>query len=132
MRQIFTLDARDNMLLEVTQDRFNLSSTAMRREIEALHTELERILVQKGVPYPKLKSALVPQLDRQEAGFIFDCREVGSSWYGRAIAGLMIPLLDKRVPQSVLHGDLLGQDQNFIFEVLEHFMVPARSFTFKH
>ena len=132
MRQIFTLDARDNMLLEVMQDRLNLDSTAMRREIEAMHSELERILVKKGVPYHKLKSALVPQPDRHEAGFIFDCREVGSGWYGRAIAGLVLPLLDKRVPQSVLHGDLLGQDQNFIFEVLEHFMVLARSFTFEH
>lgn len=132
MRQIFTLDARDNMLLEVMQDHLNLSSTAMRREIEALHTELERILARKGVSYQKLKSALVPQTDRHEAGFIFDSREVGSSWYGRAVAGLVLPLLDKRVPQSVLHGDLLGQDQNFIFEVLEHFMVLARSFTFRH
>lgn len=132
MRQIFTLEARDNLLLEVIQDRFGLSSGAMRREIEALHSELERILTRKGVPYNKLKSALVPQTDRHEAGFIFDSREVGSGWYSRATAALVLPLLDKRVPQSVLHGDLLGKDQNFIFEVLEYFMVLARSFKFEH
>ena len=132
MRQIFTLDARDNSLLEVTRDHLNLTPRAMRRQIENMHAELERILLKKGVPYPSLKSALVPQTDRHEAGFIFDSREVSSSWYGRTIAGLVLPLLDKRVPQSVLHGDLLGRDQDFIYEVLEQFMVFARSFTFGH
>lgn len=114
------------------RDQLNLTPRAMRREIESMHAELERILLSKGIPYPKLKSALVPQTDRHEAGFIFDSREVSATWYGRAIAGLVLPLLDKQVPQSVLHGDLLGRDQDFIYEVLEQFLVFARSFTFGH
>lgn len=132
MRQIFTIDSRDNFFLDVMREMLNLSDGDMRAEIEAMHAELVRILAGKGLPYQKFKYALVPQSDRHEAGFIFDSRAVDSTWYGAAVARLYLPLLDKRVPQSVMHGDLLGADQDFIFRVLEKFMVRTRSFTFEH
>jgi hypothetical protein len=44
----------------------------------------------------------------------------------------ILPLLDKRTTQSILVGDLLGDDQKLIFEILKESLVLKRSFTFKH
>ena len=132
MPTIFTLDARDNGMLEVMRDYFELDSDIVHREIHAMHVETQRVLAKKGVPYAELKPALVPATNRNEAGFIFDSRETGSVWYGYEVAKTMLPLLDRRTTQSVLCGDLLGKNQEVIFEVLNEFMVLARSFEFIH
>lgn len=119
-------------MLEVMRDYFNLDSNVMHREIQAMHVEVIKALAKKSIQYADLKSALVPATDRHEAGFIFDSNEICSSWYGREVAQLILPLLDKQSTQSVLCGDLLGDDQKIIFKVLNEFMVLARSFDFVH
>lgn len=129
---IFTIDARDNIMLEVMRDYFNLDTTAMHREIQQAHVETQRILEKKGIPYAKLKPALVPATNRNEAGFIFDSRKIDSGWYGYEVAKAILPLLNKQSTQSVLWGDLLGTDQQVIYEVLDEFMVLAQSFEFVH
>lgn len=119
-------------MLEVMRDHFNLNSIAMHHEIQAIHLDAQRVLVSKGLSYDGMKAALVPAADRNEAGFIFDSQEIESSWYGAAVARVILPLLDKRTTQSVLCGDLCGKDQDFIFRVLQEHMVFARSFEFIH
>lgn len=129
---IFTLDARDNVMLEVTRDYFELNSEVMHREIQAMHVEAQRLLATKGVAYAQLKPALVPATDRNEAAFIFDSRQTDSDWYGYEVAKVVLPLLDKRTTQSVLCGDLLSGSQELIFGLLNEFMVLAHSFEFIH
>ena len=129
---IFTLDARDNVMLEVMRDYFKLSPAVMHREIQGLHVTTQEILQSKKIAYAQLKSGLVPLTDRNEAAFIFDSQSIDSSWYGLEVAKATIPLFDKRSTQSVLCGDLIGRDQQFIFDVLKESLVLARSLTFVH
>lgn len=129
---IFTLDARNNVMLEVMRDYFELDSDTMHREIQGLHVETQRILTKKGLSYADLKPALVPATDRKEAGFIFDSQRIESSWYGYEVMKEILPLMDRQSTHSVLCGDLLSRNQQVIFEVLDEFMVLARSFEFIH
>lgn len=132
MEPIFTLDARDNVMLEVIRDYFKLTNPVVRREIQAMHRAMVEALTSKGLTYSKLRPALVPQSDRHEVGFIFDSQCIDSSWYGLEVARVLLPLLDKRTTQSVLSGDLLGNNQELIFDILDESLVLSRSFTFVH
>jgi hypothetical protein len=129
---IFTLNVRGNVFLEVVRDYFKLGNPRIKREIQSMHCTMHAALAAKGIDYAKLKAALAPSADRHEAGFIFDSTVIKSSSYGREIMQKILPLLDKRTTQSVLAGDLLGNDQKFIFEILTESMILSRSFTFKH
>jgi len=104
----------------------------MRREIQRLHGELIDILNSKGIKYENLRAALVPVMDRQEAAFIFDSTAFDSGLYGRETFQHVLPLLEPKTTQSLLVGDLLGEDQHLIVEILRESMVLSRSFTFKH
>ena len=113
MQPIFTLDARDNLMLEVMRDYFQLSNLVVRREIQAMHLQLQEVLASKGIKYADLRAGLVPSADHHEAGFIFDTQCIESSWYGLPVARAILPLLEKRTTQSVLCGDLPRQQSGF-------------------
>lgn len=129
---IFTLNARDNVMLEVTRNHLKLSTDVMHSEIQGAHIATQRVLMGKGVQYAKLKAALVPAADRNEAGFIFDSRLLESSAYGMEVAKAILPLLDRRTTQSVLCGDLIGNNQDLIFSLLQRFLVSRRALQFIH
>lgn len=114
------------------RDHFGIAAPRMRREIQALHNELIEILNSKGIKYESLRAALVPNMDRQEAALIFDSMACKSGLYGREIFEHLLPLLEPRSTQSILVGDLLGNDQQLAIDILRESMVLARSFTFKH
>ena len=132
MQPIHTVNSRSHVMLEILRDDFGLAGARMKREIQRLHREVVRVLATKNIDYASLRFALVPTMDRQEALFIFDSEETGSNLYGRDVFSHVLPLLDARTTQSILVGDLLGNDQRLIFEILRESMVLARSFTFKH
>jgi hypothetical protein len=119
-------------MLEVMRDYFGITASRMRSEIQGLHKELIKILDSKGIKYESLRSALVPVMDRQEAAFIFDSEAFDSGNYGRETFRYILPLLEPRATQSLLVGDLLGDDQQLIAEILRESIVPSRSLTFKH
>ncbi len=128
---IFTLNARGNILFEVTRDYFNLTDKHMHNEIQKMHTVVQQILATKKISYDKLKYALVPKTDRHEAGFIFDSQSL-DSWYGYEVAKIMLPLYNKDMTQSVLWGDLIGENQDMIFKLLDRSLVLSRPFKFTH
>ncbi|MDO8682561.1 MAG: hypothetical protein Q7N50_03670 [Armatimonadota bacterium] len=132
VQPILTLDARDNIMLEVMRDYFTLSDPQVHREIQAMHLIVQEILAEKGVSYPKLRSALVPSVDRHEAAFIFNSQKIGSSWYGYKFAEAVIPKLDCRSSHSVLCGDLIHENQELMFELLQESLLLAKSFEFVH
>jgi hypothetical protein len=132
MTTIFTLNTRSHVMLEVIRDEFELKPEQMRREIAALHTELLSVFRSKGIVYTDLRSALTPSTDRYEAAFLFDAHAFDSGLYGRETFNWILPLLDPRSTQSILHGDLDGNDQRLIFEILRESVAWSRSFTFRH
>jgi hypothetical protein len=129
---VFTINARGNIMLEVMRDYFSLDNAQMHREIRLMHSETVRLLKDKGVDYQKLGKALVPSTEKFEAAFIFDSQKITSGWYGLTVCELILPLLEKSSVCSVLCGDLLGKDQDFIFKIFCEHLVYQKSFEFKH
>ena len=132
MTPILTLNARSNVMLDVLKDEFGLRPDQMRREIAILHAELLSILSSKNIDYASLRSALTPSMNRHEAAFLFDSQAFESGLYGRETFNCLLPLLDQRSTQSILHGDLIGRDQQLIFDILRESVSWSRSFTFQH
>lgn len=129
---IFTLNARGNIFLETVREYFSLSSTAMHGEIQMLFAKAQLLLQSKGIKYAQLRSGLTPSADRNEAAFIFNAQSIDSPCYGFEIAKKIIPLHDKQSTQSVLCGDLIGDDKQLIFDILQESLVLARSFPLVH
>ncbi|MBK6388578.1 MAG: hypothetical protein IPF71_18460 [Rhodoferax sp.] len=63
---------------------------------------------------------------------MFDSQAFESGLYGRETFNCLLPLLDQRSTQSILHGDLIGRDQQLIFDILRESVSWSRSFTFQH
>ena len=97
-------------MLEVIRDHFGVTAPRMRHVIQGLHGELIKTLSSKGIKYESLRAALVPVMDRQEAAFIFDSTAFDSGLYGRETFDQVLPLLEPKATQSLLVGDLLGED----------------------
>src|SRR5262245_40544014 len=57
---VHTLDARNNVMLEVIRDRFKLSPDVMHRKIQGVARATSALLRKKGIDYGALRSALVP------------------------------------------------------------------------
>ena len=110
--RIWTIDARDNAMLEVVSASLELSPEAMHGEIRSAHAETVRILAAKGVDYSRLRGALSPSRDKQEVAFVFDSAAAGEYDYGTPIGEAILPLLPRKAFScAVLTGDLLLGDQ---------------------
>ena len=132
MSVIHTLNSRDHVMLEVMRNHFGIGPDRMKREIQMLHAETVQVLASKKIDYAKLRSGLVPSMDRDEAVLLFDSTECKSGLYGREVFDRLLPLLDQRTTQSILVGDLLGEDQRLIFEILTESLILSRSLAFRH
>ena len=134
MDTIFTLNARGNVFLEVASEYFKISQPQMRVEIQAMFHSTVRDLGKKGISYTKLKTALVPSLDHHEAALIFDSTAIDSGNYGAEVMSHVLPLLGPNSTQSVLVGDLIARNdsQEFVFGLLQRWLVLMRSFEYKH
>jgi len=108
-KSIHTLDARDNVMLEVMRAYFQLSPIHVFREIQALRDATEEALAQKGISYAKLRSALVPDPHKREVALVFDRTRIKDPWYGYQVFRQVIPLFDKHANFSVLVGDYLDR-----------------------
>ncbi len=130
-RQIFTLDARDNVLLEVVSHE--VDKTAIYEFINKTFDETVSILDQKGIKYADLKNALIPQNDKREVAFVFNRESIDSGWYGNDVFTQLIPLLDKRSSHSILSGDMLGFEK-YKDKIREEFLnnlLKVRDFEYK-
>jgi len=124
---IHTLNVRDHIMLPFIRDQFNLSPKALHAGINDLHHKTVEALRRKGVDYSKFRSALTPSSDKNEAGFMFDSTAADSLAYGREAMQCVLPLLNRDSNHSVLHGDLLGNDQQLISKILKESIVVART-----
>jgi len=133
-KPIFTLNARDHVMLEVMREYFKLSPEAMFHEIQGMRRAVEEALALKGIRYEALKTALVPDQQRREVALVFDTTAIKSDWYGYDVFERVIPLFDKKSNHSVLVGDYLsrrGQAQQ-LFDAFEESVELRRNVEYKH
>jgi hypothetical protein len=123
---IWTLEARDSVMLEVAQSFFELSEERMRDEILHAHRLTVEALAEKAVSYRSLRNALTPQAQRVERAFLFDTARIKESWYGWQVANRVIPLLPRKTPCSIRVGDLIIRDQELGFELIRRFVAVMR------
>ena len=108
-KTIYTIDSRDNTMLEVMKQYFKLSDLQMSKEINNMHDILVEQLEKKGISYSALKSVLVPQKKRHEILLVFDTSQIEDEWYGIACHNAVIRLLDKSESHSFLCGDYISK-----------------------
>ena len=130
--KIHTIDARGHIMLETMREYFEMTPDAMFREIQAIVSTTVSILEEKGINYQDLRTALVPRTNRCEAGFIFNSQDIDSDWYGLEVMKQLLPLLNIKSNHSVLCGDLIGDDQEFIYKVIKESLVLSKNFNFVH
>ena len=122
IRKLYTLNARNNILLEVIHDYFKLESEGMSNTILGMHVQTINALRKKQISYDELKPALVPSHKRQEIALVFDTIDIDSSFYGFDVMKRVIPLFRTESNHSVLEGDYLaldGQEHKLIMALKE-------------
>jgi hypothetical protein len=131
---IFTLNARGNVILEVTKEYFSLSDEHMLRAIVDSHKRAVELLAQKRIDYANLKSALVPNPKRNEIALVFDSSRTESSWYGYEVIRRILPLFEKGSNHSVLCGDLIGGNhlQHELRNRLRQELSAVREYEYRH
>ncbi len=111
-RPIWTLEARDSVMLEVIQSYLGLSDDAIRAEIyDGLRIVVDT-LQKKGVAYDDLRSALVPQRRRREVALLFDTARIESGMYGVAAAEHVVPHLPRQLNCAFNIGDLILENDS--------------------
>ncbi|SFS99079.1 hypothetical protein SAMN04488040_2638 [Sulfitobacter marinus] len=131
---IHTLNARGHVMLEVVRDHFNIPPDRMLFEIQAMRKQVVDVLKTKGINYDELRAALVPDREKLELALIFDTMKIESSWYGYEVFKRLIPLLNPRSKNSILHGDYVGENehQDILFEAFRDAGYPVEQITFQH
>lgn len=108
---IWTLNARDSLMLDVVRAYFGLSDGQMRAKVIGAVRSVTDALETKGVAYADLRTALTPQKDKTELALMFDVTKIKSRWYGRDVAMQVLPLLDRDLYCSLLSGDMVIKNQ---------------------
>ncbi len=131
---IHTLDARNNISLELARQYFKLSPDRVFSEIQLARNQVGEILDKKKVSYSDLKTALVPSINRREIALVFDTLSISDDWYGRDVFARLIPLFHRNSNHSILIGDYSGRNkhQPQLLGALEEALVVRRKVEWKH
>ncbi len=131
---IHSINARDNVALEVARGYFNLTPERVLLEIRTMLAQVNEVLAAKGITYSELKSGLVPSISRQEAAFVFDSLQIADGWYGRKVYEQILPLFGRKSTHSVLAGDFLGYsvDQHDLRKELLQNLRGANPFEYRN
>lgn len=129
---IHTIDARDNIMLEVMRSYFGVPPARMHREIRALVAETVGLLAAKDIDYAKLNKALVPQPNRREIALVFDTINMTESWRALPIHSRLLPALHRKSSRSILHGNYIGKNQDAMYERLLNALQAVREVEYRH
>lgn len=102
---IHTLEARSNVLLEVTQKNFKLTDPQVFQMIQGLLQPAVDILASKGIKYEELRNVLVPGRDNHDRALVFNYTKFDTAAYGRDVVHTLLPLLRPNSSHSFLFGD---------------------------
>lgn len=108
-RTIFTIDSRENIMFDVMRQYFKLPDEMMNLEICNMHDILIEQLTKKGVPYEKLKPALVPMKKHHEIVLVFDSQQIADRFYGITCHNAILGQLNKSECHSFLCGDYISK-----------------------
>lgn len=100
------------MLLEVTQQHFNLSDPQVFQMIQGLLQPTVEILASKGIVYEELRPVLVPTRGRHDRALVFNYTKFDTGMYGRDVVHRLLPLLRPNSSHSFLFGDWLHGERS--------------------
>ncbi|WP_124065895.1 hypothetical protein [Clostridium sp. E02] len=105
---IYTLNARNNVKLQIMKKAIGLSSKDIMEMICEDAEEVGKILLKKNISYNALRSVLTPphKVNRRELAFCFDSNRIKETWYGNQIMKVILPLINKKRNHSILCGDM--------------------------
>jgi len=106
---IYTLDARDNITLDVISSAFGIDKKEMHAVINEDFNHCLTMLKDLGVNYSNLKNALIPAGNKKEIVFVFENTKTGSASYGDQIMEKIISQFDKKGSHSILLGDYIDR-----------------------
>lgn len=131
---IYTIDARENVLLEILTTKFKLSTQQIFREIRGLFRQTIDKLNEKNIKYEQLKNALIPLIERKEIGLVFDTNQIKSKMYGNEAFSWVLPLLETDITLSCLCGDYIGKKENqeFLKSVFMEEINKINDFEYQH
>lgn len=131
---IHTLNARGNIMLEVSRDYFSLTPENIRVQIYHFKKYLVQSLKNKNINYDDLKNALIPDKKKKDIVLVFDSSLIESDWYGNEVFKKIIPIFNKKSSHSILVGDYLGNhfDQGLLCEFLLETLVIRNNSEYKH
>lgn len=105
---IFTLNARDNVSIDVTKSILDLNDKETNIFLKEEYNICKNRLKIKGIDYINLKRALVPnqEKDRKEICLVIDTSAMKSR-YGIQLFSELLPLLNKKSTCSIFEGDYI-------------------------
>jgi hypothetical protein len=108
---IHTLEARSNMLLEVTQKYFKLTDPQVFQMIQGLLQPAVELLASKGIRYEELRNVLVPSRDHHDRALAFNYTKFDTGFYGKDVVHRLLPLLRPNSSHSLLFGDWIHSER---------------------
>lgn len=127
---IYTLNARDNIILDILGGSLISDNKHLRAEITAAHRELLGILSSKGMEYKSLRWALSPHERKQECAFFFEIEELeklSSPSYSATAGSHVLPLLNRDTTCSILTGQLWHPNNDEGLDLLNRHLRRRRS-----
>ena len=116
---IYTLNARDNVLMDIIEDMFNVKPAQLQIIIEGSFDHLKDALNSNGIKYEGLKGALTPSNDRRELLLVFDRKKINNYLYGYEVYKWIIPLFNRDSSHCIFLGDYIDntdRHQNLLFD----------------
>lgn len=104
---IYTLNARDNIKLQLFKQALELSTKEILGLINEDFNVTESVLSEKGILYKDLRNVLTPphKSNRREIVLCFDSGRTENSWYGNAIMKRILPNINKKRNHAIFQGD---------------------------
>lgn len=104
---IYTLNARDNIKLQMMKQAFELNSKEIMKLINSDFEKTKSVLSDKGISYEELGSVLTPphKSNRKEIVLCFDTSIIADCWYGNDIIKNILPYISKKRCHALFQGD---------------------------
>jgi hypothetical protein len=133
--EIYRFNTSGNIMYQVMKTGFELSDENIYHNIAMDFDLLQKRLKKKNISYDKLKSALIPNQDkdRKEICFIFDTNKLEYGDYGNYIFSKLLPLLDKESTYSILYGDYINliNNENALFSMLRDTIICCNTLDYR-
>ena len=111
---IFTLNTRNNIIWETIRNRLNTTTEEFNAEINFQFKEFLNYLFSKKIEYKQLKSALIPNRDKDkyELLFCFGANiNPNISFYEQYILEIIFSLLNSKTTHSIHIGDFIRDNK---------------------